>query len=466
MLHRRTHAGATGLGDLIIVAGGGAPYEDSVEIIDTRSGSSSVAHLSIPRSSLGVAAWDNYAVFAGGDVSVWLDPRRLTGRVDVLDLTTNSWAPQLELPVPVKYVGGGAIDGKAFFAGGITAGPSTASYAQILDLTTFTWTLYPLPGNPRSQIDVRTDDRWLCLVGGGGVQSNNHIDVYDSLTSTWQHTTTPTLTALNRGAVVDGSLYVVSCDPGPQEELMMILDLEAMTWSTVPRQGGRCGPYAGALDPFVVFASGRDQSSPWFIDTTDIYNTWTREWLTIPGGGILRTGATAVARTTGQLWIAGGQRDPASGLGSVAVSVLELAPHIGTAYCLATTPNSTGVPARMRAAGMTSITENYLTLAALDAPPGQLGLFLVGAQPALVVSPGGAPGNLCVGSAVGRLAGHVRTVDAEGRLAATIDLTQLPLGPTRSAVAGETLYFQAVMRDVPPGAPLHFSDALAITLTQ
>jgi len=147
------------------------------------------------------------------------------------------------------------------------------------------------------------------------------------------------------------------------------------------------------------------------------------------------------------------------------VSVLELAPHIGTAYCPATTPNSTGVPARMRAAGMTSITENYLTLAAFDAPPGQLGLFIVGVQPALIANPGGAPGNLCVGSAVGRLAGHVRTIDDEGRLAATIDLTQLPLGPTRSAVAGETLYFQAVMRDVPPGAPIHFSDALAVTLT-
>jgi len=276
MLYRRGSAGATGLGDLMIVAGGESPYEDSVEIIDTRNGSSSVAHLSIPRSGLGVAAWGDYAVFAGGDVSVWLDPRRLTGRVDVLVLTTNSWAPQLELPVPVKYAGGGAIDGKAFFAGGITAGPSTVSYAQILDLTTFTWTLYPLPGNPRAHIDVRTDDRWLCLVGGGGVQAGNRIDVYDSISSTWHHTTTPTVTSGSKGAVVDGRLYVVSCDPGSQEQLMMILDLETMTWSTVPRQGGRCIPYAGALDPFVVFASGRDQSSPWFIDTTDIYNTG--EW--------------------------------------------------------------------------------------------------------------------------------------------------------------------------------------------
>jgi hypothetical protein len=421
------------------------------------TGQRTTLRMSLPRANLGAAISGDLLVLGGGEVPWYIDPTERTGQVDIFDLSTMTLINQGALPVPVSFLTAGAIGGRVYFGPGLGAVPMV----QILELASMSWTTYMLPGSFRAFVDVVTDDRWLCLVGGSGASPTNWIDVYDSASDRWHHTTAPT-TEQNKGALLNGRLYVVSCSAAGQPAQMMVLDLETLTWSTVPRPFARCIPYTGVLEPFVIFSSGRGPSLPWFIDSTDVFNTLTREWHVIPGGGDLRFAAAAAASSAGQFLIGGGQRGQGFTDGTFRVDILSLASHLGASYCPALAPNSTGRPARMRAVGMTSVIDNYLTLAAHDAPPGQLGLFLVGTAPTITPM---SSGNLCVGSPVGLLTQFVRTVEATGTLAATIDLTHLPLSPTRAAQPGETLYFQAIVRDVAPGPPMHFSDALAVTLT-
>jgi hypothetical protein len=268
------------------------------------------------------------------------------------------------------------------------------------------------------------------------------------------------------GTVVDGKLYIVSCQGGVEYYRMAVLDLDTWSWSYERRPERRCAPASKALGPFLVFMNGRDVLAPgWVVyDSADVFNTWSGEWrsMDLPPG--MHGRGVAKSDSASMIMAGGGTPDGGLNLFSSAVDIFTVDLDIGQAYCGPAATNSTGRSARLLAVGVTSVADNFLTLAAHDAPPGQVGLFLVGTLPANVPNPAGSAGTLCIGGTFGRLLSHVRTVNAAGILAATIDAQDLPLSPPRPAMPGETLRFQACFRDVGPlGPTVNFSDARAIT---
>jgi hypothetical protein len=110
-------------------------------------------------------------------------------------------------------------------------------------------------------------------------------------------------------------------------------------------------------------------------------------------------------------------------------------------------PNSTGGAARIEWWGVTSVSSNKLTLAAVGGPPSAACIFLVGGtQQSLPYG----NGTLCVGPPIDRLSQPL-FLDAFGSRSLAVDLTQGPLSGGPLAVhPGDTRTFQVWYRD--PGA--------------
>ena len=139
---------------------------------------------------------------------------------------------------------------------------------------------------------------------------------------------------------------------------------------------------------------------------------------------------------------------------------------LGTNYCLAV-PNSTGVIGLISAAGTTSMAMNDLRLSAKQLPQNTFGFFLNSLNQSFVTNPGGSDGNLCLGGAVGRYSLMIQNSGGGGRIAITLDLTDMPqpMGSV-SASAGQTWFFQAWHRDTnASGATSNFTNGIMITLT-
>ena len=141
------------------------------------------------------------------------------------------------------------------------------------------------------------------------------------------------------------------------------------------------------------------------------------------------------------------------------------APGLGVRYCSPNVSNSTGTPATINATGSNVATDNNLTMTATNLPPNQFGYFLVSASQGLIVGPGGAMGNLCLGSPIGRFSNNVINSGPFGTIALGINLTSLPAPPTfnHTVQAGETWNFQGWYRDVVIGMPTsNFTDGISV----
>lgn len=124
-------------------------------------------------------------------------------------------------------------------------------------------------------------------------------------------------------------------------------------------------------------------------------------------------------------------------------------------------PNSTGIPARIEWWGVTSVSSNKLTLAAVGGPPSAACIFLVGGtQQSLPYG----NGTLCVGPPIDRLSDPL-FLDAEGSRVLAVDLTQGPLAGGLLAVQpGDTRTFQVWYRDPGAGADaFDLTDSLTAT---
>ena len=127
----------------------------------------------------------------------------------------------------------------------------------------------------------------------------------------------------------------------------------------------------------------------------------------------------------------------------------ELSGQLGTIFCQ-TSMNSTGSPGLLDAVGSTAVADNDLTLTAGQLPANTFGFFLVSPWRTEGTFPPGSAGRLCLGGAIGRVAGpgQILNSGAAGSFSLTIDLTQLPRPTTTVAVLpGDTWAFQAWHRD-------------------
>lgn len=126
-------------------------------------------------------------------------------------------------------------------------------------------------------------------------------------------------------------------------------------------------------------------------------------------------------------------------------------PEIGTPYCGAT-PNSTGLPARLRALGQlgdpTFLTEQL--------PPASLAYVIAGPSQGFLPFAGGSQGYLCVVGEVHRL------LDTADRVADGGFLVGRPLLSDLPAVAGSTWRFQTWYQE--PSGASNFSTPIALVM--
>ncbi len=138
---------------------------------------------------------------------------------------------------------------------------------------------------------------------------------------------------------------------------------------------------------------------------------------------------------------------------------------IGTNYCLNAVPNSSGMAAGILATGTETVTDNDVTLQAVNLPLNQFGYFLTSQTQYFLATPAGSQGNLCIGGNLGRYnqANAVGFSGTIGEINHQINLTDMPTNPHQAVYAGQTWNFQAWFRDLNPGSTSNFTDGLAIT---
>ncbi len=134
--------------------------------------------------------------------------------------------------------------------------------------------------------------------------------------------------------------------------------------------------------------------------------------------------------------------------------------------CGAATPNSTGVPASLSAAGSPFVAANDVTLRAESVPPSALTMFVASQSIGAPTVPMGSVGSICLQGHVSRLNGpdQLSLSGLNGAVELRLDLMGTPApGGTYAVMAGETWHYQAVYRDRWLGAPtFNFSSAAEV----
>ncbi|MEL6311857.1 MAG: hypothetical protein AAFQ17_05740, partial [Pseudomonadota bacterium] len=104
-------------------------------------------------------------------------------------------------------------------------------------------------------------------------------------------------------------------------------------------------------------------------------------------------------------------------------------------------------------------------LAASALPAGTFALLLVGTDPAVVPSPGGSEGVLCLGGTIGRYNSSIASPDAAGTVDFSVDPAALPIGiGSVAATAGSTFQWQVWHRDVTSSGAVtsNFTNSVAL----
>ena len=161
--------------------------------------------------------------------------------------------------------------------------------------------------------------------------------------------------------------------------------------------------------------------------------------------------------------IVGALFDDNNGTDSGSARVFSGCDVLGTSYCGPANLNSTGQSAVISACGSDVATDNRFSLSATDLPLNQFGYFLASETQGFIANPGGSQGNLCLGGNIGRFAQQVQSTGAAGSFTIQVDLTNIPMNPPQSVMAGQTWNFQAVFRDHNPGPTSNFTDGVSIT---
>ncbi len=139
-------------------------------------------------------------------------------------------------------------------------------------------------------------------------------------------------------------------------------------------------------------------------------------------------------------------------------------PEVGTKYCSAAVANSTGLPGLIQAQGSFVASDNDLSMAFSQLPPGEFGLLLNGTERGSLPGISGSLGTLCVVGSIGRYRSSIFSSGNTGVATVALDLTSTPtpLTPTM-IVAGQTWHFQAWYRDQVSGSVSNFTDAVSVT---
>ncbi|MCP3915818.1 MAG: hypothetical protein GY711_09700 [bacterium] len=433
---------------------GGGPFGtgsdvDVVDLYDVQTCTWTTSALTQPRTSLAATGYEGRAYFGGGFGSGMSD------RVDVYDAASGMWTIDT-LSVARTNLAAASAGGKVVFAGGRVNANTSVRQVDVLDVGTNTWTQTRLSQGRHDLAATSVGD--LILFAGGTVSttampSSTRVDIYDTQTSSW--TTSDLSTGRTElGATTVGNLAVFAGGRSQStlSDRVDIYDSRTGTWTTATLSMPRFGIAATTVGHLAIFAGGAMDNLFNPTDVVDIYNATTNTWSTTT----LSTVRYLPVATTvdGRAFFAGGLEGV--GGGTDVVDIYDA--RIGAPFCNPAIPNTTGVPARIRAFGSTLVAAGDLTLFAEALPPGEFGYFLVGSG-TNQVNPPGSLGILCLaGNSIGRYNQASNII--QGPLGTIgVNLAALPLSPAHAVQAGETWNFQCWFRDQ---GTSNFTDAVTI----
>ncbi len=153
------------------------------------------------RGYLGVAAENGKIYAIGGDTGVaygypsdfiYTGPGRVSGTNEEYDPTTNTWIFKAPMPTPRSSFGIAVYENKIYCIGGRVNGSSSGitGINEIYDPSTNTWeTKTPMP-TPRDRLDANVVNGKIYLIGGSFGFANNLgfysvNEVYDPVTDSW-----------------------------------------------------------------------------------------------------------------------------------------------------------------------------------------------------------------------------------------------------------------------------------------
>ncbi len=459
----REHGSAAASSQHFAYVGGnrfGAPL-DTVLLLDWNTQLWSELTLSEPKNHTASVIADDRLIVAGGLLSGSGSP--LSDVVELIDLTTG--VREIEhLPIRVRNAHIACFDDQVFVAGGASTS-SVISGVQVLNLTTRTWSFQSLPAFAGIFADSAATDRWLALAGGGGgpllPDGPWTLHLYDHQIGSWSELRMPHHHRGASAAIVDDRLYVAGgCPSFTDPRLIDVYDLVDKEWSTIlaPTPGNNFHSFG--LGPYMVLAAGSLSST--VLGTVDVYNTLTETWTTHDLSHLATARELAVSEDARVAGLFGGQRN---GSATDQVDYFLIEEDIGSKHCSPSVPNSTGASGVLTCIGSRIAEDRFLTLVASDLPiqPGGFGAFLAADQAGLLTTPTGSIGNLCLGT-YAVLPGSVQALGADGQIAASPDLADLPAPFSQPVLAGQSWYFQAWYRDTLPGSQptSNFTDALQV----
>jgi hypothetical protein len=176
-------------GNKVLFAGGssGLDFFSRVDIYNVTSRSWSTAELSQARGGMAVASIGTKVLFAGGTTSITGTGSRVSSRVDVYDVSTNSWTTA-ELSEPRRNIAAAVVGNKVFFGGGSYDG-GASNTVDIYDALNNSWSTARL-SQARTFLSAITASDKIYFAGGQSYSSNSGrvvstIDIYDNTTNSW-----------------------------------------------------------------------------------------------------------------------------------------------------------------------------------------------------------------------------------------------------------------------------------------
>ena len=435
-------ASAVNVGDKVVVADewdGAWPYK--IQVYDGQTDAWAVvqssSNPSVPIGSwAGIAAVGSKVLIAGGAFGGcgFICP---SDAVMIYDDATGSLSSGPPLSVARRECQAATVGAKVLF------GSWDSSTLDVYDDATGVWSVVSssLPGAES-----------ITSIGSRAfISSGSSIEVYDDATGAWTAMSLPTV-AWASESVSTGSKAVFA---SPFLREVDVYDGSTGTWWSTLMPTARQFSAMVAVGSKVLFAGG----SPSVAESrVDILDTATGRWSVgaLPTERRSLTGAVLGTRA----FFCPGPRS--YGMDSI-VEIYDDA--IGSPYCAAAAPNSTGSPARITAQGFPgAAVQGYALLRATGLPSHSVGYFLNSLSAGFTANPGGSQGHLCLGGAIGRYAGSLFDSGSDGVAALQLELARTPTPSGLEMIAaGETWYFQAWYRDTNPGPTSNFTDAVVVT---
>jgi N-acetylneuraminic acid mutarotase len=217
------HTTATGVGGVLIVAGGfdvsgptGLTISDRAFQFDPKTDKwSELPRMAIPRAAHAAVAVDGKLYLVGGYTVALVGH---TPQVSIYDPAVGVWTAGAPMPTPRDHLGAAAVGGVIYaFGGDLATHSNSADAVEAYDTATGVWLPKgKLPTVRGSMSAVAVGDKIWVMGGQDGMRTYDDVDEYTPATDTW--TQLPPLLSPRHGfgsASWDDVVYVVEGGPEP-----------------------------------------------------------------------------------------------------------------------------------------------------------------------------------------------------------------------------------------------------------